>query len=66
MAPKQARVKQTNERLCWKIVGELKELGMVRKGWVNGSKERSWETTVGKGQDWGGNGSINRFSKEEV
>ena len=34
--------------------------GMVRKGWVSGRKERSWDTTVGEGQEWGGKGGISK------
>lgn len=40
--------------------GYLKEFGMVRKGWVSGRKERSWDTTVGEGQEWGGKGGISK------
>ena len=33
---------------------------------MSGSNERSWDTTVGEGQEWGGKGGINRFNEEEV
>lgn len=60
VAPKQAGIKQCHLRICWGIVGQLKEFGWWGKTGVSGKKERSWDTFVKEEQEGEGKGGISK------